>query len=126
MRGSIDRMLTEMDVLIGLNAQIINVINQIRVAVAHGRDNPIVVEDDEEGEVEVVERGNDMGEGLLREIVEDPAPPYEGQDGDRTILQAESVRNAAPGKSLVLPTLLFFLLVFNLVCHHMLFTIMTL
>ena len=34
-----------------------------------------------------------------------------------------NVRNAAPGKSSVPPTLLFFLSVFNLVRHHMLFTL---
>ena len=33
------------------------------------------------------------------------------------------VRNAAPGKSSVPPTLLFFLLVFNSVCHHTLFSL---
>lgn len=77
-----------MDALIGLNGQIVQAVNQLRVAVAHGRNNPIVIEDDkEEEEVVGVE---DLGEGLLREIVEDLAPPYKEQEGDAIILWAES------------------------------------
>ena len=102
MRGDIVRMREEMDALIRLNADMVAGINQIRVALVHNWANPIVVEDNEPAqEVEIVDdsevevegegedeeeivvppvlgRRRDLGEGLLVEIVEDPAPPYEG------------------------------------------------
>ena len=64
-----------MDALLNLNTQMVGVITQLWVAVAHGRNNLIIIEDSnkEEG------NGGDLGEGLLREIVEDPAPPCNGQ-----------------------------------------------
>ena len=97
------RLREEMDALIRLNGDMVVGINQIRVALVHNRANPIVVEDDvpaqeveivdgsevEEGkeEEEVVvpppargEHCRDLGEGLLVEIVKDPAPPYEGHE----------------------------------------------
>ena len=106
MRGDIVRIREEMDTLIRLNADMVAGINQIRVALVHNQGNPIVIEDDppaqeveivddsEGEEVEEVEeeevvplprRRRDLGEGLLVEIVEDPAPPYEGHEveGDR-------------------------------------------
>ena len=103
MRGDIVRLREEMDALIRLNGQMVDGINQIRVSLVHNQANPIVVEDDppaqeveivddleggeeeeEEEEEEVVapppRRRRDLGEGLLVEIVEDPAPPYEGHE----------------------------------------------
>ena len=89
--------------LIRLNADMVVGINQIRVALVHNWANPIVIEDDvpaqeveivddSKGEVEeeedeeeivvppVLGPRQDLGEGLLVEIVEDPAPPYEGHE----------------------------------------------
>ena len=102
MRGDIVWLREEMDTLIWLNGQMVDSINQIRVSLVHNQANPIVVEDDppvqeveiinesegeeveEEEEEEVVvpppRRRRDLGEGLLVEIVEDPAPPYEGHE----------------------------------------------
>ena len=103
MQGDIVRMREEMDALIRLNGQMADSINQVRVALVHNQANPIMVEDDppaqeveiiddsegegveEEEEEEIVVppvlgRRRDLGKGLLVEIVEDPAPPYEGHE----------------------------------------------
>ena len=50
-----------MDMLLNLNTQMVAAITKLQVARAHGRNNPIIIED-----------------SLLQEIIEDPAPPYEG------------------------------------------------
>ena len=78
MRGSMDWMRTEMDTLLSLNTRITEVITELRVAVCHGWDNLIVIDDNEQEEGEVVEVGLASpartlveGDHTLVEIVEE-------------------------------------------------------
>ena len=48
LRGEQDRMRREMDGLLQLNIRMHEVVMELRAAVRHGRDNPIVIDDDEE------------------------------------------------------------------------------
>ena len=52
LRGEHDQMRREMDGLLQLNIRMHKVIMELRAAVRHGRDNPIVIEDDEEEQEE--------------------------------------------------------------------------
>ena len=57
MRGEMDRMRAELDGLLRINIAMTGVINDMRAAMQHGRNNPIVIDDDEESvdEGEVVD-----------------------------------------------------------------------
>ena len=57
MRGEMDRMRAELDGLLRVNIAMTGVINDLRAAMRHGWDNPIVIDDDEEtvAEEEVVD-----------------------------------------------------------------------
>ena len=70
MRSTVDRMWTEIDVLLNLNAQLVESVANLWVVVRHGRDNPIVMEDEEEVEMLAESLGNGSGEGLLVDIVD--------------------------------------------------------
>ena len=74
-RGEVTRLRTEMDALLHLNHQLVDAIVELRAAVRHGRNNPIVIEDsDDEGpETAVEEEGLEEipGEHLLVEIVDE-------------------------------------------------------
>ena len=48
MRGLMDRMRGEMDTLLHLNGELVRSIVTLCVSIHHGRDNPIVIEDDNE------------------------------------------------------------------------------
>ena len=52
LRGEHDRMRREMDGLLQLNIRMHEVIMELRAAVRHGQDNPIVIDDDEEEQEE--------------------------------------------------------------------------
>ena len=74
-RGSMDQMRTEIDALLSLNARVTEHILSLQVAVHHSHNNPIVINDNKEGEV--VEVGSSSLEemlaerGLLVEIIDD-------------------------------------------------------
>ena len=73
MRGEQDQMRREMDGLLQLNIRMHEVIIELRAAVRHGRDNPIVVSDDEEevqGEGEVVDAAPGTPVSPARTLVE--------------------------------------------------------
>ena len=57
MRGEMDRMRAELDGLLCINIAMTGVINDMRAAMQHGRNNPIIIDDDEEtvAEGEVVD-----------------------------------------------------------------------
>ena len=73
MRGEQDQMRREMDGLLQLNIRMHKVIMELRAAVHHGRDNPIVIDDDEEGqeEGEVVDTAPGTPVSPARTLVED-------------------------------------------------------
>ena len=79
LRGEHDRMRREMDGLLQLNIRMHEVIMELRAAVRHGRDNPIVIDDDEEqeeGEIVDAAPGSPArtlvdGDHTLVEIVEE-------------------------------------------------------
>ena len=88
LRGEHDRMRREMDRLLQLNIRMHEVIMELRAAVHHGWDNPIVIDDDEEeqeeGEVVDAAPGSPTGtlvEGdhTLVEIVEE-TPERDGRE----------------------------------------------
>ena len=74
MRGSMDKMRGEMDALLHLNGELVRSIVSFHASIRHGRDNPIVIKDDDEAVdttpvdhslVEIIE------ETLEREVVDD-------------------------------------------------------
>ena len=67
MRGSMDRMWTEMDMLLQLNSRLVETILSLPAVVYHGQENPIMIEDDKEEMVVDASHGDD----LLVEIVEE-------------------------------------------------------
>ena len=76
MRGEQDRMRREMDGLLQLNIRMHEVIMELRAAVRHGRDNPIVIDDDEE-EGQVVDAAPGTPASPARTLV----------DGDHTLVE---------------------------------------
>ena len=79
MQGEQDWMRREMDRLLQLNIRMHEVIIELRVAVRHGRDNPIMIDNDEEEqeEGEVVDAAPGTPASLARTLVE----------GDHTLVE---------------------------------------
>ena len=79
LRGEHDRMRREMDGLLQLNIRMHEVIMELRAAVRHGRDNPIMVDDDEEEqeEGEVVDAAPEAPVSPVRTLVK----------GDHTLVE---------------------------------------
>ena len=77
MRGEQDQMRREMDDLLQLNIRMHEVIMELRTVVHHGRDNPIMIEDDEEEVDEVVDVGLRSPVSLVRTLVK----------GDHTLVE---------------------------------------